>query len=320
MRSATVIISQLNSERTIARCLESVKRQDYPKELVRYIVVDGGSTDGTPSLLEQQKDERMRVLCLPGASEAQGHMEALKLVETDAVLFTNSDCYVGPGWIRMHMAQLKRYPLVGGRLFWAGDIYTQTWNFAKPFDKGHGIMWRLVHGIQKRGYGLGFSNAAVRTSVLREIGLADVHGHQDTIFAFESVKKGYDLKMDNSNLVTHDHPFRSVKGSFHRSLGYSRNHVIVYRFTFGGYLRPKDKAAKRLSLAVSLGFISEATCVAGVRAWQEWRSSIDVSLLRFLAVRWFGFFCGSMVGVVKGVLCPRPSYSSISNLHTRRVR
>jgi succinoglycan biosynthesis protein ExoA len=45
-----VIISTLNEERYVERCLEHVLGQDYPGELVKAVVVDGGSTDSTVSI------------------------------------------------------------------------------------------------------------------------------------------------------------------------------------------------------------------------------------------------------------------------------
>jgi len=41
----TVIIPMFNEERYIAQCLESVLANDYPKDLLEILVVDGGSTD-----------------------------------------------------------------------------------------------------------------------------------------------------------------------------------------------------------------------------------------------------------------------------------
>jgi glycosyltransferase involved in cell wall biosynthesis len=49
----TVIVAVLNRAATVKRCLESIEAQDYPaKEL---IVMDGGSTDGTLTLLEEYR-------------------------------------------------------------------------------------------------------------------------------------------------------------------------------------------------------------------------------------------------------------------------
>lgn len=50
----SVVTPSLNSERFIARTVESVLGQDYPN--IEYIVVDGGSTDGTLAILDQYRN------------------------------------------------------------------------------------------------------------------------------------------------------------------------------------------------------------------------------------------------------------------------
>lgn len=320
LSSVTVIISELNSARTIAKCLECIEAQDYHKGLVRCIVIDGGSTDGTLAILERFADERLTVMIAPGLSEAQGHIEALKLVVSDAILFTNSDVYVRPDWISRHVKMLEHSPIVGGRLFWGGDRWTETWNFATPIKQERRIMFALMKGLQRRGFGIGFSNVAMLTSVIREIGLVDTVGHQDTIFAFRAIKRGYKVTTDLANIAYHDHPFKSLRGSFSRALGYSRNHVIVYRIVFGGFFRPKDPTARLVSLAAMLGIVAEIPLVAGVRSWHEWHGVMTASLPRFLFTRYFGLFLGTTIGMVEGVLSQHPSYSSIGNLHTQRAR
>jgi succinoglycan biosynthesis protein ExoA len=42
-----VIMSTLNEERYIGRCLKAILSQDYPPELLRIWLIDGGSSDGT---------------------------------------------------------------------------------------------------------------------------------------------------------------------------------------------------------------------------------------------------------------------------------
>jgi glycosyltransferase involved in cell wall biosynthesis len=48
----TIVIPVLNAATLLHRCLDSVRAQDYPAQLVEVIVVDGGSTDGTREVVE----------------------------------------------------------------------------------------------------------------------------------------------------------------------------------------------------------------------------------------------------------------------------
>jgi len=49
----TIGLCVKNSEKTIKKCLESIINQDYPKELVEIIIVDGGSKDRTIEIAKE---------------------------------------------------------------------------------------------------------------------------------------------------------------------------------------------------------------------------------------------------------------------------
>lgn len=49
----TILIVTLNSERTLQKCLESIEQQNYPKEKIEYLNVDGSSIDSTKVILKQ---------------------------------------------------------------------------------------------------------------------------------------------------------------------------------------------------------------------------------------------------------------------------
>jgi succinoglycan biosynthesis protein ExoA len=59
-----VIISTLDEEHYVGRCLDAVIAQDYPPELVRIWLIDGGSTDGTVALARRRAadDPRLTVI------------------------------------------------------------------------------------------------------------------------------------------------------------------------------------------------------------------------------------------------------------------
>ncbi|MBL7085732.1 MAG: glycosyltransferase [Candidatus Cloacimonetes bacterium] len=43
----SVVIPTYNSERTLGMCLESIRKQGYPRNKIEIIIGDGGSTDRT---------------------------------------------------------------------------------------------------------------------------------------------------------------------------------------------------------------------------------------------------------------------------------
>ena len=55
MRKVTIITAVYNNKDNIHQCIESVSSQTYPA--IEYIVIDGGSTDGTKEILETNKNQ-----------------------------------------------------------------------------------------------------------------------------------------------------------------------------------------------------------------------------------------------------------------------
>jgi glycosyltransferase involved in cell wall biosynthesis len=61
MKNTTVVLSVLNGEKYLKRCIESVLRQSMAD--FEFIIVDDGSTDGTPGIIKGYlADERVRVI------------------------------------------------------------------------------------------------------------------------------------------------------------------------------------------------------------------------------------------------------------------
>jgi len=48
--SVSIIIPTFNSERTLEKCLKSIRSQNYPKNRIEVLLIDGGSTDSTENL------------------------------------------------------------------------------------------------------------------------------------------------------------------------------------------------------------------------------------------------------------------------------
>jgi len=55
--SISVIIPTLNCDKFINICLDSIIIQDYPKELIEILIIDGGSTDSTVEVVKKYTDK-----------------------------------------------------------------------------------------------------------------------------------------------------------------------------------------------------------------------------------------------------------------------
>lgn len=89
------MIVTLNNERTLEECLKRIVYQDYPKKLIEYLAIDGGSTDKTKQIFKKYK---FRVIDSPikKDAEAQRGVGILKakhnlIVSLDADNFLPTD-------------------------------------------------------------------------------------------------------------------------------------------------------------------------------------------------------------------------------------
>ena len=55
----TVVVPTRNSERTLANCLESIRRQAYPR--IELVVVDNSSTDDTLAIARRYADQALTI-------------------------------------------------------------------------------------------------------------------------------------------------------------------------------------------------------------------------------------------------------------------
>lgn len=224
--TVSVIISHLNSARTLRNCLSAVANQDYPNESYDVCVVDGGSSDGSQEIVKAMVSSRLKLLVEPACSEAEGHIIGVQQTHGEIIMFTNSDIYVPPNWISKHVSwQMKGYDLVGGRPFWGGDKYSLVWNAS--------VTKEVIHSARK-GLGLGFSNCSVRRSTYKNLGgIKNLRSQHDTEFALRAELNGVRMVLDPDIEVYHDHPFKSAKLSYLRSFGYARNHIQVMKLVNG---------------------------------------------------------------------------------------
>lgn len=85
----SVITVALNAAATLQRTISSVLNQDYPR--TEYIVIDGGSTDGTEEILRACEARLGRLLVEPDDGIADAMNKGLALAGGDFVLFVHAD-------------------------------------------------------------------------------------------------------------------------------------------------------------------------------------------------------------------------------------
>ncbi|HWD58637.1 MAG TPA: glycosyltransferase [Stellaceae bacterium] len=94
-KRVSVVVCAYNAERTMAACLASLEKLNYPDYEV--IVVNDGSTDRTPAIAENYPDFRIISQANKGLSVARN--VGAEAATGEIVAYTDSDCVADPDWL-----------------------------------------------------------------------------------------------------------------------------------------------------------------------------------------------------------------------------
>jgi glycosyltransferase involved in cell wall biosynthesis len=106
----SVVTPCYNMAKYLPEAIESVLSQDYPH--IEYIVVDGGSTDGSIELLERYKD-RLSYTSGPDGGPSDAAFQGLQRARGEILTWLNADDSFLPGAISTAVAYLDAHPQTG---------------------------------------------------------------------------------------------------------------------------------------------------------------------------------------------------------------
>lgn len=109
----TVVVPARNESAHLARCLDALLAQDYPRELFRIVVVDDHSEDETAAIARRYADRGvvlLRLADLPGAPSGKkaALAAAIERADTPWIATTDADTTVPPAWLRHFDAAIRQ--------------------------------------------------------------------------------------------------------------------------------------------------------------------------------------------------------------------
>lgn len=114
-----VVVPARDARATIARCIRSIAAQELDAGW-EAVLVDDGSSDGTPELAEAAATSAglaLRVIRQTAAGPAAARNRGVAESTTaSALAFVDSDCFPAPGWLRAGVEALRAADLVQGRV------------------------------------------------------------------------------------------------------------------------------------------------------------------------------------------------------------
>jgi glycosyltransferase involved in cell wall biosynthesis len=116
----SVLIGCWNNAATLPRAIDSILAQTV--EDLELIVVDDGSTDETPAIVDGYRDPRLRRLALEHMGIARSLNRGLETALAPAVAFQDADDWSLPQRIERELAVLDRWPGVAVVGCWMDEV------------------------------------------------------------------------------------------------------------------------------------------------------------------------------------------------------
>ena len=118
----SVVVTVLNEAASLSRLLDSLVSQTrLPDEVV---ICDGGSTDGTLSLLAAEDRLSLRIVRLPGANISQGRNAAIQAATGEVIAVTDAGVWLGQQWLERITAPFEDEERQAGAGFFVPDPQT----------------------------------------------------------------------------------------------------------------------------------------------------------------------------------------------------
>lgn len=191
----SIVIPVHNAERTITRCVESVLGQEFSD--FELILVDDGSTDGSPAMLDSfaERDGRVRVIHKKGSGVSETRNRGIEAARGEYLQFLDADDWITTDATKLLVRGMEEhdcdmviadfYRVIGERVSRKGDIPAEVDRvitreeyadlmLENPADFYWGVLW----------------NKLFRRSILEEYDLRmdpDISWSEDFIFDMEYV-------------------------------------------------------------------------------------------------------------------------------------
>lgn len=170
------IIVNFNGKQYLKKCLDSIRRQDYPKKKIEIMMVDNGSSDGSMSFVKNNYPY-VKVIRNSENNYCKANNMGVEAAAGEYVAFVNNDVILDKGWLSTLIKAMhgkKSIAAAGGKIYFldgriqsAGQERTSDWHWkdigSKEDEKGR-------YDRVKEMISLNGAAALYRKEVLREVG------------------------------------------------------------------------------------------------------------------------------------------------------
>ena len=220
----SIIICTYNREKYIGPLLESIAKNDYPKDNYEILLVDNNCTDNTRSVCEtfaqQHIDVTFRYVVEPEQGLSAARNKGIKEAKGEIIIYVDDDALVDTNYISSFAEHFTNNPTTmaaGGPI---EPLYeTQEPKWMSPYTKSLLTAW-MNYGKEVRNYPKGRypggGNAAYRKIVFDKVGLFNTELGRKGSALFASEEKDIFDKMHALGMQVKYLPTQCCTTSYHK--------------------------------------------------------------------------------------------------------
>lgn len=176
----SIIVATRNRAASLARTLDALVAQEWPRDRYEIIVADNGSTDGTSAVVQHcaRRPDACAARCVfvPTGGKSQAVNAALPLARGEIFAFTDDDVRPEREWLSQlaHSFDDRDVDFVAGRILPDWEVQAPAWISSALYGvlaipDGGTARLPIRRGVNEHVMPIG-ANMAVRASVMRRLG------------------------------------------------------------------------------------------------------------------------------------------------------
>lgn len=221
--SITFLVPAYNEEKNIGKCLQSILNLDYPKNKLKVIVIDDGSTDNTPRIVKKFK--KVKLIRQKNSGKAAALNNGLKYVKTELVACMDADSYPEKNYLLEMIGYLEKKNVA------AVTPAMKVLNTQTIIQKIQWVeyLWQIflrkIFNFFDCQYVIPGPGSVYKTFVLKKVGGFEVGNiAEDTEIAFRIIDKGY--RIENSiNAYVYTEAPSNFKGLYKQRIRWYRGYI-----------------------------------------------------------------------------------------------
>jgi len=264
--SVTFLVPAFNEEKNIENCLNHLLNLDYPKNKMKIIVINDGSTDRTVEIVKKFKGVILLNKKIRGG-KADALNYAIKFVDTDLIACMDADSFAAENYLKRIVGyfndngvsaitsaiKVKNLNTIYGKIQWVEYLVS--------------IVFRKLFAVLDCQFVVPGAGGIYRTSVIKEIGGFDPKSlTEDMEIALRMQSRGYKIESSLDSYVYTECP-TNFKGLFKQRMRWYRGYLENFKKYFYLFLNPKYGNLGMFFMPMTIVWIGGITIMILIQIW-----------------------------------------------------